>query len=393
MNVSFSVTFAPSQVEDYIHYITFNTDTEQYVLPLIALGPRPIFNFPDQVDAVTLFESKITCTPGCRFLPPGSKDTFVISFFNSNPGPFFEEINFFIRDTDVHLKVYLKGEVIYPSIKFSVSSLDFGDVSLALHWGQVKLLRRSQKTLTLCNDSPVVVHFKTSWLNRDSKWQIEPAEGVIEPESELDLIVSLYLVDAEIYTNKAVIHLENMKDIALDRLNYKSNLNNVTLKTDSAISNTSIISPYSGDEKFNKTNVSITSTARPNISEYDPKLGYLAIATLTHEYLDALNIMFNKRTSEHLNSPLTEICLEDPIFQQDWHICSPWDEYPSVMDIEMSIERVLVTDFLKLHPDVIAAHSATAKMRPISGFNTIPYVIDFGVVITGCTVWCKFNLK
>lgn len=33
---------------------------------------------------------------------------------------------------------------------------------IALYWGQVKLLTRSQKTLTLCNDSPVVVNFRAS---------------------------------------------------------------------------------------------------------------------------------------------------------------------------------------------------------------------------------------
>lgn len=31
-----------------------------------------------------------------------------------------------------------------------------------LHWGQVRLLTRTYKTLTLCNDSPVIVNFKVS---------------------------------------------------------------------------------------------------------------------------------------------------------------------------------------------------------------------------------------
>lgn len=33
---------------------------------------------------------------------------------------------------------------------------------IALHWGQVKLLTKSQKILTLCNDSPVQVNFKAT---------------------------------------------------------------------------------------------------------------------------------------------------------------------------------------------------------------------------------------
>ncbi|CAB3230804.1 unnamed protein product [Arctia plantaginis] len=84
---------------------------------------------------------------------------------------------------------------------------------MALHWGQVKLLTTAQKCLTLCNDSPVVVPYKASLLYKDGRWQITPSEGVIEPESETDLILTLYLIDANTYTNKAVIQLEKVKDI------------------------------------------------------------------------------------------------------------------------------------------------------------------------------------
>lgn len=55
-----------------------------------------------------LFSSIITCSPEVHCLRPGDKAIFVISFCNSNQGPFFEEINFVIRDTNVVLKLYLK---------------------------------------------------------------------------------------------------------------------------------------------------------------------------------------------------------------------------------------------------------------------------------------------
>lgn len=50
-------------------------------------------------------------------------------------------------------------------------------------------------------------------MNKDGKWNIEPSQGFIEPESETDLVFTLYLIDANTYTNKAVIELENAKDI------------------------------------------------------------------------------------------------------------------------------------------------------------------------------------
>lgn len=36
ISVTFAVTFTPVQYEDYTHRVTFYTDTDQYVLPLIG---------------------------------------------------------------------------------------------------------------------------------------------------------------------------------------------------------------------------------------------------------------------------------------------------------------------------------------------------------------------
>lgn len=38
-------------------------------------------------------------------------------------------------------------------------------------------------------------------------------EGHIEPESKTEILVSLYLIDADSYANKAIIQLEKVKDI------------------------------------------------------------------------------------------------------------------------------------------------------------------------------------
>ncbi|CAH2231773.1 jg7185 [Pararge aegeria aegeria] len=131
---------------------------------------------------------------------------------------------------------------------------------------------------------------------------------------------------------------------------------------------------------------------RPDISQLDSKLGYKAIPILTPGYLEAINKMFTTSVSKLLNSPLTEKCFEDRFFQQDWHICSAWDAYPSTMDIEMAIERMLVTDYITLHPDILNSYQTTSKTGSIPGFSTTPYVIDFSVVITGSTIHCSVDI-
>ncbi|XP_062524258.1 hydrocephalus-inducing protein homolog isoform X2 [Bombyx mori] len=125
---------------------------------------------------------------------------------------------------------------------------------------------------------------------------------------------------------------------------------------------------------------------RPDICQLNVEFGYEAISTLTLEYLEAVGEIFHKNNSEHLNTPLVEKCFEDPFFQCDWHICSPWDYFPSKMDIELAIERKLVVYHLKQRPEILRAYSTSNKNNSITGFSTTPYVIDFGVVITGTTV-------
>ena len=56
------------------------------------------------------------------------------------------------------------------------------------------------------------------------------------------------------------------------------------------------------------------------------------------------------------------------------------------MDIELAIERLMVTDHIKNRPEILTGYFTMSKVGPIPGFHTIPYVIDYGVIITGSTV-------
>lgn len=62
------------------------------------------------------------------------------------------------------------------------------------------------------------------------------------------------------------------------------------------------------------------------------------------------------------------------------------DGYPTIMDIELAKERISVIQHIRSRPEILTAYSTIAKMGPIPGYLTVPYVIDYGVVITGSTV-------
>ncbi|XP_050670451.1 hydrocephalus-inducing protein homolog [Leptidea sinapis] len=134
------------------------------------------------------------------------------------------------------------------------------------------------------------------------------------------------------------------------------------------------------------------SLPRPEIVKLHPLLGYQAIPSLTEEYLEAVREIFMRVSTEHLNSPSFDKCFEDPMFQKEWHLCSPWDAYPSIFDIELAIERMLVINHVELHPEILNTFFTASKQVPIPGFLTTPYVIDYGVVITGSTIQCCVDI-
>lgn len=62
------------------------------------------------------------------------------------------------------------------------------------------------------------------------------------------------------------------------------------------------------------------------------------------------------------------------------------------MDIELAIERLLVINYVKDRPELLSVYKSGTRTGPIQGFQTVPYVVDYGVVITGSTVSNGFFL-
>lgn len=47
MFITYNVHFTPEENSDYEYTIKFNTDREPLTIPIIAIGPRAILDFPD----------------------------------------------------------------------------------------------------------------------------------------------------------------------------------------------------------------------------------------------------------------------------------------------------------------------------------------------------------
>lgn len=63
------------------------------------------------------------------------------------------------------------------------------------------------------------------------------------------------------------------------------------------------------------------------------------------------------------------------------------------MDIEIAIEQKLITNYILKHPELINQLYSVKTHQILYGFVTVPYVIDFGVIITGTIVSMHLIIK
>lgn len=62
------------------------------------------------------------------------------------------------------------------------------------------------------------------------------------------------------------------------------------------------------------------------------------------------------------------------------------DFYPTLMDIEMALERTLAYQHVLINPSVLKSHTSNPKAMSIPELIVSPYVIDLEAVIVGTVV-------
>uniref|UniRef100_A0A3Q3MLA1 HYDIN axonemal central pair apparatus protein n=1 Tax=Mastacembelus armatus TaxID=205130 RepID=A0A3Q3MLA1_9TELE len=89
-------------------------------------------------------------------------------------------------------------------------SLVSGSVCIPqLDFGRIPVLTDVTKTLHLSNQSPVSAHFTAHMSNRRSFWHIEPSEGVIPPQSQLELRVVANLKDTLPFQDRLEVSVQD----------------------------------------------------------------------------------------------------------------------------------------------------------------------------------------
>nr|XP_046249402.1 hydrocephalus-inducing protein homolog [Scatophagus argus] len=110
------------------------------------------------------------------------------------------------------LRIAVFGSVHSP-LEVVLSCIGQGPIvhiqSTQLDFGRIQVLMDSTRALHLSNQSPIPAHFTARMNCRKSFWRVEPSEGEVPPESQLELRVVAHLKDTLHFEDKLQVSIQH----------------------------------------------------------------------------------------------------------------------------------------------------------------------------------------
>ncbi|KAM4554444.1 hydrocephalus-inducing protein homolog [Fundulus diaphanus] len=110
------------------------------------------------------------------------------------------------------LRIAVFGSLQQP-LKVALSCIGEGPVVYVpvtqLKFGSIPVLMDVTRTLPLLNQSPIPAYFNTYMIHKQSFWRVEPSEGVVPPESQLELKIVAHLKDTLRFLDKLEVSVRD----------------------------------------------------------------------------------------------------------------------------------------------------------------------------------------
>ncbi|XP_038153742.1 hydrocephalus-inducing protein homolog [Cyprinodon tularosa] len=141
------------------------------------------------LDQETEESTTLTCGSSVPrgIVPPGSSKEILVSMTAHAVGRL-----------QTSLRIVVFGS-LYQPLEVVLSCIGQGPIVWVpitqLKFGSIPVLTDETRTLSLLNQSPIPAHFNTSMTRKNSFWRVEPSEGVLPPESQLNLKIVAHLKD------------------------------------------------------------------------------------------------------------------------------------------------------------------------------------------------------
>ncbi|XP_030621187.1 hydrocephalus-inducing protein homolog [Chanos chanos] len=174
MVATFTVLFTPQENKDYMHRLICVTEREKFEVPIRAIGPRAILDFPDQVyfplcpvkcmnEKILLVRNVGTCEakfqlrtcspfsvdPSLGTLGLGETMQITVNFLPKTSGDHYQ-------DLVLH---YHTGEDIYISLYGAAADVDVKLDQYSVTMEKTYISLASQHTVSILNKSDAIVHY------------------------------------------------------------------------------------------------------------------------------------------------------------------------------------------------------------------------------------------
>ncbi|XP_062442830.1 hydrocephalus-inducing protein homolog [Rhea pennata] len=191
----------------------------QVLNPVVKFG-RCFLKFPYRQTLTLVNDSDL---PGCYgVLPQEHKDAAAVWYFSPLPCGIIQphssvEIPFTLeaqvmgeKDTVAHIAVF--GSEGFP-LKIHLLSTGEGPVvhvyPSKIDFGNIQVLQDASQTLHLSNQTLIPASFWAQMAGKNSRWRIEPSEGVVPPETEVSVSLIANLDDTEKFNDKVNLCIEH----------------------------------------------------------------------------------------------------------------------------------------------------------------------------------------
>ncbi|KAF5288916.1 hypothetical protein FQA39_LY03795 [Lamprigera yunnana] len=124
--------------------------------------------------------------------------------------------------------------------------------------------------------------------------------------------------------------------------------------------------------------------ARTSFEKLPARIAYLAIANITPEYLRSsnnINLIMHQMRNMNRQDLSKNVCKQ--LRQEGWSVISYRDLCPSIMDIDLAIERIFLYHHIYDDPRVLTKHLKIHKGTSVPDFIVPEYEINFDNVIKG----------
>ncbi|XP_045149859.1 hydrocephalus-inducing protein homolog [Echinops telfairi] len=137
----------------------------------------------------------------CGLIPPHSTMDIPLALETQVTGEHWSIVRIFVFGSpDPPMVCRIKSIGEGPVVYVHPTSIDFG---------QIYVLKDSSKVFYLSNQSFIPASFQARMARKNSLWTVEPTNGTIPPESEVQLVVTANLDDTVLFKDTVILDIKN----------------------------------------------------------------------------------------------------------------------------------------------------------------------------------------